>query len=260
MTQESLSFDRAADYYDRTRALSPATMSAIVALLSEELRDRDRTLEVGVGTGRIALPLADTGIRLAGVDLSMPMMARLVHKAGGRPPFPLAVADATVLPFADAAFGAAFVVHVLHLIPRWRDAVREMARVCVPGGVLLMDLGGWHGASHEINERFFESVGLRPKRHRGLGEDEWDQLDELLAETGGRARPLPEIVDERRTTPNEVIDGLASGLFSQTWSVPEETLREAGVETREWALERYGSLTEPIVARTPIRWRAFDLP
>jgi SAM-dependent methyltransferase len=40
-------------------------------------------LELGIGTGRIALPLAVRGVRVHGVDLSKPMLARLHEKPGG---------------------------------------------------------------------------------------------------------------------------------------------------------------------------------
>jgi len=42
-----------------------------------------RALEFGVGTGRIALPLAQRGVRTVGIDLSRPMVARLRAKPGG---------------------------------------------------------------------------------------------------------------------------------------------------------------------------------
>jgi ubiquinone/menaquinone biosynthesis C-methylase UbiE len=49
------------------------------------------------------------------------------------------VADATRLDLADASFDAAFVFAVLHHVAGWRDAVRELARVLRPGGVLLIE-------------------------------------------------------------------------------------------------------------------------
>lgn len=53
-------------------------------MLAGELARRGRVLEVGVGTGQIALPLAEAGVPLAGLDVSMPMVAKLVEKARGR--------------------------------------------------------------------------------------------------------------------------------------------------------------------------------
>src|SRR5437879_12063053 len=118
----SIAFDQAADYYDRTRRLDPDVHAAVIDLLAGELRGRGRCLEVGVGTGRIALDLHRSGVRMAGVDISRPMLAKLVEKAGGRAPFPLAVADATALPVAAERVGGVVICHVLHLIASWRGA------------------------------------------------------------------------------------------------------------------------------------------
>ena len=63
---ESLAFDRAAEYYDETRKVGESVMTRTVDLLEEELAGRGRVLEIGVGTGLIALPLAARGVPLAG--------------------------------------------------------------------------------------------------------------------------------------------------------------------------------------------------
>ena len=47
------------------------------------LAGRGAALELGVGTGRIALPLARRGVRVYGIDLSEAMVARLRAKPGG---------------------------------------------------------------------------------------------------------------------------------------------------------------------------------
>jgi ubiquinone/menaquinone biosynthesis C-methylase UbiE len=136
-----VSFDRAATYYDATRGLNPDAMQKVVALLTEEIGGRGPCLEVGIGTGRIGLTLWEAGVDMAGVDLSPAMLATLINKAGGVPPFPLAVADATRLPFPDATFDVCLVCHVLHLIPEWKGSLAEMARVLRPGGRILVDPG-----------------------------------------------------------------------------------------------------------------------
>ena len=83
-------------------------------------------MEIGVGTGRIAVPLWDAGVTMTGVDLSEAMLAKLVAKTGGRVPFPIALADATQLPFKDQRFGSGIACHVLHLIPDWRRALADL--------------------------------------------------------------------------------------------------------------------------------------
>ena len=105
MSSSSVTFDRAAEYYDRTRSNPLSIQRRVTELLTAELRPRQPVLEIGVGTGRVALPVHESGVRLVGADLSRPMMERLVAKAGGSPPFSLVQADATRLPFPDARSG-----------------------------------------------------------------------------------------------------------------------------------------------------------
>jgi len=59
----------------------PDVVAATVDLLAE-LAGGGEALELGIGTGRIALPLAERGIRVAGIDLSEAMVAKLRMKPG----------------------------------------------------------------------------------------------------------------------------------------------------------------------------------
>jgi hypothetical protein len=52
-----VNFDRAAGYYDATRALPATPMAQLTGLLAAELAGRQPCLEIGVGTGRFALEL-----------------------------------------------------------------------------------------------------------------------------------------------------------------------------------------------------------
>jgi SAM-dependent methyltransferase len=59
----------------------PAVVDPIVAFLADLARD-GTALELGIGTGRIALPLAQRGVRVHGIDLSEAMVGRLRTKPG----------------------------------------------------------------------------------------------------------------------------------------------------------------------------------
>jgi SAM-dependent methyltransferase len=76
--------ERVAARYDESSAemFDPAVVEPAVAFLAE-LAGTGRALELGIGTGRIALPLARRGIRVHGIDLSQAMVARLRAKPGG---------------------------------------------------------------------------------------------------------------------------------------------------------------------------------
>jgi SAM-dependent methyltransferase len=76
--------ERVASVYDEgaAGAFDPAVVTPIVEFLAD-LAGQGGALEFGIGTGRIALPLAGRGVRVAGIDNSEAMVARLRAKPGG---------------------------------------------------------------------------------------------------------------------------------------------------------------------------------
>ena len=76
--------ERVAALYDQSSAdlADPAVLTPVVDLLAG-LADGGRALELGIGTGRIALPLAGRGVAVHGIDMSRPMVARMREKPGG---------------------------------------------------------------------------------------------------------------------------------------------------------------------------------
>jgi SAM-dependent methyltransferase len=254
----SVSFDRAAGFYDSTRTHSPEVEARVNDLLSAELAGRGRCLEIGVGTGRVALPLHRSGLPMAGVDISSKMVDRLVEKAGGWPPFPLALADATALPFPDGTFGAAVAAHVFHLIPPWRRGVAELARVVCPGGVVLVHLTGAGGEFfHRVRERFVAAAGLE-RVH--IGVEDYDELDACFAALGAPGRDLPRLEEPGRISLERLIASFERGDFSYTWRMDEDTRHRAAREVRVWGQATYGSLKKVRSTSSTIAWRAYDLP
>ena len=75
--------ERVAERYDDTSAemFGPSKVEPVVDFLVELATDGS-ALELGIGTGRIALPLAQRGIRVHGIDLSEAMVAKLRAKPG----------------------------------------------------------------------------------------------------------------------------------------------------------------------------------
>jgi SAM-dependent methyltransferase len=75
--------EAAAARYDRSSAdmFEPAVVAPVVDVLAG-LAGEGAALELGIGTGRIALPLSQRGVRVHGIDLSEAMVARLRAKPG----------------------------------------------------------------------------------------------------------------------------------------------------------------------------------
>jgi SAM-dependent methyltransferase len=246
---DSVRFDRAAEIYDRTRAISAESMARTTELLASEFEGRGRVLEIGVGTGLLALPLHERGVPLAGLDLTAAMVAKLVEKTGGEPPFPL----------AEAAFGGAYLRWVLHLIPDWRRVLAETVRALRPGGVFLVELGAYDEERFEIQRRFAELAGVSVDPV-GLNWANYDPLDAEMARHGATLRILPPIEEAWEDTLGEFLDGVEEGRYSWTWTTADDVRHRVVAELRSWAAERFGPLAEVRRAVLPQGWRAYDLP
>ena len=102
-----------------------------------------RFLDVATGTGDLAIDAArrHPEIRVTGVDFAAPMLAvgaAKVRAAGLATRIDLREADALALPFPDASFDVTAVAFGMRNIPNKAQALREMARVTVPGGQVMV--------------------------------------------------------------------------------------------------------------------------
>ena len=83
MVPEDYFGERVAERYDSSsdELFQPAAIEPVVEFLAVLAGDGD-ALELGIGTGRIALPLSRRGVRVHGIDLSTAMVAQLRAKPG----------------------------------------------------------------------------------------------------------------------------------------------------------------------------------
>ena len=133
--------ERFADVYDEWYA-DVSDVAATVAVLAE-LADGGPVLELGVGTGRLALPLVERGLEVHGVDASAAMVDRLRGKPGGD------AVRITVGDFADVAvevtggFALAFVAfNTLFNLATVEDQQRCFTNVAArlrPGGTFVVE-------------------------------------------------------------------------------------------------------------------------
>ncbi len=231
----SIAFDRAADYYDETRGFPPGEEGHIAALYGRagNLTASSRVLEVGVGTGRIALPLAAHVRAVVGIDLSHAMLNRLHAKQRGEPVY-IAVGDATRLPLPSCSVDAVAAAHVFHLIPDWSAALREVARVLRPGGVLL-DGGNDSGPLDKDDALLWDAwdavAGSYTKRTVGVQREE---LDTFLPDSGwqkvGETQVHRYII---RHAPQIFLDRLERRVWSSLWSVPDEVIAQGIAAVRK---------------------------
>src|SRR5438093_12458835 len=129
--------------YDETNdaMFDPAVVNPVVDFLVELAGD-GAALELGIGTGRIAVPLAARGVPVHGIDLSEAMVARLRAKPGAER------IDITIGDFAtarvDGAFSLAYLVFntINNLTTQGEQVMcfENVARHVEPGGCVVIEV------------------------------------------------------------------------------------------------------------------------
>jgi len=252
----SIAFDRAAGYYDQSRGLPDGVAELVADRIEAAVGQGGRLLELGVGTGRIALPLHRRGRRIVGVDLSLPMLDRYRAKAAalGLPAPAVLRADATRLPFRDACVDAVLEVHVLHLVPGWRRALAEARRVLRPGGMVLVGRGGGRdhgdGPGEQVRRRLDELVaaaGGDTRRPVGVGDDA-GKVAALVA-LGGVLEELEPVVWEEPQTYAQALAMMEGRMFSYQWRLPDAVWEPAVTRLRAEVEAAHPDLDTPHPSR-----------
>jgi SAM-dependent methyltransferase len=130
--------------YDESSAemFDPAVVEPAVDFLAELAGDGD-ALELGIGTGRIALPLAARGVRVRGIDLSEAMVARLRAKPGGED-IDVAIGDFATTK-VEGTFALAYLVfNTIDNLTTQDEQVacfQNVAAHLEPGGCFVIEVG-----------------------------------------------------------------------------------------------------------------------
>lgn len=127
-----------ADVYDEEHGFMDPT-PAVGALV--DLAAGRRVLELGIGTGRVAIPAAARGVQVEGVDASPSMVRQLREKPGGEH-IPVAIGDMATMPLGGP-FGLVFVVFNTFFSLRTRDrqlaCFRNVAAALEPTGRFVLE-------------------------------------------------------------------------------------------------------------------------
>jgi len=130
--------------YDESAAemFGPAVLDPAVEFLAELAGD-GAALELGIGTGRVALPLSERGVRVSGIDLSEAMVARLREKDGAER-IEVAIGDFATT-HVEGAFSLAYVVFntIGNLTTQGAQVAcfENVAAHLEPGGCFVIELG-----------------------------------------------------------------------------------------------------------------------
>lgn len=103
------------------------------------IQPNDRILEVGIGTG-LNLPLYPSHCHLTGIDLSVEMLRKARDKVAEQDMrnVVIRVMDATAMDLPDNEFDRVLATYVISAVPNPLGVLREMKRVCRPGGTIVI--------------------------------------------------------------------------------------------------------------------------
>lgn len=246
MTNKDFSFDkRVARRYNAQRAHPPEISKQVGRAIAQQAGSGARVLEIGIGTGRIAWPVAAAGCQVVGIDIS-PNMLEEVHDATAQTTRPIITqADMHQLPFLGDSFGAVLAVHVLHLATDSQAVIREAGRVLQSGGAFMqgddwMDPESVIGKLRDELRAFV--VRMTPDfipPSAGLSRTQ------LLADVGGTN--TEEIIAAEWTfmlSPAERLAAIENRMDAESWALPPKLFDPALTHLREYAASLWPDLEQ----------------
>jgi len=264
MTDALKSFDRVAHLYDETRGVPPDVEARIgdgIAALAKEVAPQPHLLEVGIGTGRIAVPLSLRGVRVTGVDTSTKMLAILRAKSA---PIDTLIAEASRLPLRASSLDAALFVHILHLVPDPEATVRAAVEVVRPGGVLIEAADEREDSPRSRADDLIRST---VQELSGVDLGGWTPYDRatetfarVLAGTGAELHSRTLARWKASTTARRMIERLKRRDYSSSWKIPDDIMPGLIETVAPRVEELFGGLDTPVEYDRAFSMRFARLP
>lgn len=249
----TISFDRAADFYDNTRTLAPDVSKRLTAEILRLGRATPDTtfFEPGIGTGRIALPIVERGYAYTGVDVSEAMMDKLRQKLEGKTHrLTLINADATALPLEDNTFDVAIAPHILHLIADWQTAMDELRRVLKPLGVFIyFNHPTNKTAARDAIGRQWREILLRYGYDSGFTGGVTEDVLGRLREQGAELETVMVADLSRESTVDSLMRAYRDRIYSNMWRVPDDIYYQALADLEAWANGEFPDPNVPMTSR-----------
>lgn len=247
----------AAVYDDRHGSLLPAEAAQGLAAAAG-LEPGNCVLDIGAGTGRVAVPLAALGCDVIGLEPASAMTEALRRKAAGTS-VRVVAGEGAQLPFSASRFDIVVLARVLYLTADWRAVLQEAYRVLKPAGRLLHEWA--NGEDHEewvqIRETarmLFEQAGVKSPFHPGARSEA--EVNQYLVDLGLALKADLPAGSGPTLTLADFLRRLVDGEFSYVWNVPAHVQEGCIPVLKNWS-ERTFDLERSISMPRELHWMIY---
>lgn len=234
-----ISYDRIAERYNQTRQIPSDSLDKIIKSLNEEIpnmHEKD-VIDLGVGTGRFAIPLSKYVKSIVGIDISKKMI-EILDKNNNADNLSAICGRVEKLPFQNCSFDIAFAVSIFHLVSKWQDVINEIERVIKPAGYCIIGYTEYVGEQgkqfeyirYELLRKHIESAkakGLSFLEQKKYFDNRWDLLEDVVGAEW-----------DEWYTPNDILNGIESNFWSETWNITPLELRKVIKKMKRNIVER----------------------
>lgn len=222
-----ISYDRIAKNYDQTRKIPHDSLEKIIIALDKEIPNlfEKEVIDLGVGTGRFAIPLSKKVKNIVGIDISKKMIDILLQNNSSNN-LTAICGNIEQIPFSNGSFDIALAVSIFHLIPNWKKVIDEIERVIKPTGYCIIghtEYIGKYGKQYEYIRYKLLRKHLDSANAKGLS---FSEQKTVFEERWKLYKTINAAEWDDYFIPKELLNSIETNTWSETWDTKPSKLHK----------------------------------